>query len=234
MRAHARALLGRGVGVDSDLGAGLDRLCTTAANELRLPGVVLTLMARDGSQAAAGTSDEQSRRLEELQFSLGEGPGCEAFASGHPVLIADLEAAFVRWPGYVPEVLRAGTSAVYTFPLQLGAMRFGVLTFYAERAHTLGAPELTHCFIYADVATELLLESSAAGSIEPASQGLQKALRFRTEIYQAQGMVMVALEVSLVEALARMRAHAFALGLDLNLLAVGILDGSIRLPRDEE
>ena len=45
-------------------------------------------------------------------------------------------------------------------------------------------------------------------------------------------MVMVALEVTLVEALARMRAHAFAIGLDLHVLAVGIIDGSIQLQRD--
>ena len=217
-----------------DVGAGLDRLCATAANELRISGVALTLMTSVGAQAVAGASDEHSRGHEELQFSLGEGPGCDAFATGRPVLIPDLESAFPRWPGYVPGALRAGIRAAYTFPLQLGAMRFGVLTFYAERARTLGAPELTTCMIFAEVATEILLDGSTAGSIDPGGRTLQKALQFRNEIYQAQGMVMAALEVSLVEALARMRAHAFAIDLDLNDLAVGVLDGSIRIPHDQE
>ena len=35
--------------------------------------------------------------------------------------------------------------------------------------------------------------------------------------------------MTLVEALARMRAHAFASGQELNDLAVGIIDGSIQL-----
>ena len=185
------------------------------------------------AQAVAGASDARSRSHEELQFSLGEGPGCDAYATGRPVLIPDLESAFPRWPGYVPGALRAGIRAAYTFPLQVGAMRFGVLTFYAEQARTLGSPELTTCMIFAEIATELLLDGSTAGSIDPASRTLQKALQFRNEIYQAQGMLMVALGVSLVEALARMRAHAFALEVDLNDLAVGVLDGSIQIPRDE-
>ena len=191
-------------------------------------------MASDAAQAVAGASDDYSRRLEETQFSLGEGPGFDAFATGRPVLIPDLESAFVRWPVYVPAALRSGVRASYTFPLQLGAMRFGVLTFYADTARTMGAPELIHCLIFAEIATEILLEGSAAGNTDPAGRGLQQALQFRNEIYQAQGMVMVALEVTLVEALARMRAHAYTLDLELNDLAVGILDGSIQPHLDEE
>ena len=219
---------------DADLAAGLDRLCATAANELQIAGVALTLMTSGGAQAVAAASDEHSRELEEIQFSLGEGPGCDAFVSGRPVLISDLESAYIRWPGYVPAALRAGIRAAYTVPLQLGAMRFGVLTFYADATRTLGAPELTLCLIYGELATEILLEGSAAGSFDAAGGTLRKAVEFRNEIYQAQGMVMAALEVTLIEALARMRAHAFAIGLELHVLAVGILDGSIQLHRDEE
>jgi hypothetical protein len=227
------------LGVDVDLGAGLDRLCLAATQDLRLSGVAVTLMTTDGFQAVAGASDDHSRGLEEMQYALGEGPGCDGFASGRPVLVPDLESAFVRWPGYVPAALRLGTGAAYTFPLQLGAMRFGVITFYADRASTMGAPELTLCMIFAEIATELLLESSAGGPSDGTGTGtdgaeLRSALHFRTEIYQAQGMVMAALEVSLVEALARMRAHAFSNGQDLDELALGIIDGSIQLTDDKD
>lgn len=244
MRERAQDLLADTLGVEADLGAGLDRLCAAATHDLRLSGAAVTLMTSGGFQAVAGGSDDSSRALEELQFSLGEGPGFDAFATGRPVLVPDLDAAFARWPGYAPAVIRAGVRAVYTFPLQLGAMRFGVLTFYAGKTSTLGAPELTLCMIFAEIATELLLESSTngpTGGTEDGTDtdngsgegGLGSAINFRTEIYQAQGMVMVALGVSLVEALARMRAHAFSSGQDLNDLALGIIDGSIQLTSDK-
>ena len=234
LHARARALLDAEASSATDVADGLNRLCATAADELRISGTALTMMASHAAQAVAGASDDYSRGLEETQFSLGEGPGFDAFGTGRPVLIPDLESAFVRWPVYVPAALRSGVRASYSFPLQLGAMRFGVLTFYADTARTMGAPELTHCLIFAEIATELLLEGSAAGTTDPGGRGLQKALQFRNEIYQAQGMVKVALGVNLVEALARMRARAYRLDLDLNDLAVSILDGSIRLQFDED
>lgn len=202
-----------------------------------MPAVALTLMTGDGSHAVAGVSDERAREYEEIQFSLGEGPARDAFASGRPVLVADLESAFVRWPGYSPAAVRAGVCAAYSFPVQLGAMRFGVLTLYDGTLRSLTAHELTQGLIFAEIATDTLLESPAADSSgsadgSVADRGLRQALHFRSEVYQAQGMLMVQLGVTLAEALARMRAHAYAAGLELDDLATGVLDGSVQLSRD--
>lgn len=235
MRAQARALVGEASRVEPDLGTELDRLCVAASDELGMPAVALTLMTGESSHAVAGVSDGRAREFEEIQFSLGEGPARDAFATGRPVLVADLESAFVRWPGYSPAAVRAGVRAAYCFPVQLGAMRFGVLSFYDAKARSLGARELTQGLIFAEIATDLLLESPAADSADPtdsAARGLRQALHFRSEVYQAQGMLMVQLGVSLAEALVRMRAHAFAAGLGLDDLAVAILDGSVLLSRD--
>ena len=59
--------------------------------------------------------------------------------------------------------------------------------------------------------------------------GLGAALDYRAEIYQAQGMIMVARDIGAVEALARMRAQAFALNQTLLALALEILAGVERL-----
>lgn len=192
----------------------------------------MALRTAGGSQAVAGASDAASRDLEEIQFVVGEGPGRDAFLAGHPILVPDLASAFVRWPGYAPEALRAGVGAVYAFPLQLGAVRFGVLTCYSDAVRSLTPDETTQGLVFAELATELLLESPGGGPSGTDGGGLEEALHLRNEIYQAQGMVMVHLGVSLVEALARIRAHAFATEQDLNTLAIKILAGEVRLPRD--
>jgi hypothetical protein len=51
-------------------------------------------------------------------------------------------------------------------------------------------------------------------------------------IYQAQGMVMVELGVGLAEALARMRAYAYAMDQLLSTLATDIVAGRTAIPRD--
>ena len=43
-----------------------------------------------------------------------------------------------------------------------------------------------------------------------ASEGLEAAVTSRSELFQAQGMVMIQLGVSLAAAMSRLRAHAFA------------------------
>ena len=58
------------------------------------------------------------------------------------------------------------------------------------------------------------------------------ALDLRTEVYQAQGMVMVQLD-TLNAALARMRATAFSRGVDLGQLSADIVAGRARLTDDE-
>ena len=51
----------------------------------------------------------------------------------------------------------------------------------------------------------------------------------RLEVYQAQGMVMVDLGVSLTEAMALLRAHAFTLGQPLGDVAREVVAGRRRL-----
>ena len=232
MRQRLRARLASDPDIGVDTPSALVDLCEVATDELGLVGVAVSLMTLHG-QALAGASDDVARRLEEITFSVGEGPSREAFLLGRPVLVPDLEPALVRWPGYVPEAIRAGVGGVYALPLQLGASKLGVLSFYSGEAHTLSEQQLLRCLAFADLTTEILL-AGITGDEGKMGEDLVGALRFRNEVYQAQGVVKVQLEVSLVEALARMRAHAYANALDLNTLALGIVTGSTRLDSDDD
>ena len=62
---------------------------------------------------------------------------------------------------------------------------------------------------------------------------LLNALELRTEVYQAQGMVMIQLDITLGAALARMRARAFSLGVELGQLSADIVAGRTQLTNDE-
>ncbi|MEJ7833839.1 MAG: GAF and ANTAR domain-containing protein [Nocardioides sp.] len=232
LRAHTREALDSEPGVVPDVSVGLLRLCDAAAGELGFRGATVTLMTETGKEAVAATSRDGDRHVDELQFSLGEGPGLDAFRSGRAVLVPDLSAAFARWPAYAPAAVHARACAAFAFPLQLGAVRFGVLSLYDDDTRRLDGHEMSQCLIFADVATGLLLDSTPAGSGDRADPDLQVSLQFRTEVYQAQGMVMVDLRVSLAEALARLRAYSFAEGRDLNELAADVVAGRLRLKND--
>ena len=57
-------------------------------------------------------------------------------------------------------------------------------------------------------------------------------MAYRLEVYQAQRMVMVDLGVSIDEAMARIRGHAYAEGRHLSDVAKDIVAGKLRLDRD--
>jgi len=223
LREHTRAVLASEPNVVPDVVIGLERLCRAAALELTLDQVSVTVRTAAGSSVVVASSGPTELGIDELQFDLGEGPGQDAYAAGRPVLVPDLRSSEARWPGFASAAIQRDVLGVFAFPLQLGAVRFGVLTCVRNAAGPLGPQELTSCLIFAEVATELLLDSSPTGA-HP-DPDLRAAIQVHHEVYQAQGMLTVDLGVTLEVALARMRAAAFSEGVSLQQLAADIVAG---------
>ncbi|WP_020145322.1 GAF and ANTAR domain-containing protein [Terracoccus sp. 273MFTsu3.1] len=212
----------------------LTRLCAALVRHLPAAGSGISLMGEGhGSAGVAAAAGPRSRRLEELQFTVGEGPCLDAHAARRPMLEPDLAGAGSdRWPIYGPRAAALGVRAVFAFPLQVGSVRVGVLDIYRQQAGPLSPEALASGYTFAEVALRLLLQEQAGASEGRTPEGLDDALAYRMEVYQAQGMVMVDLGVRPDEALARLRGHAFATGQDITAVAREIVDGSLRLTRD--
>jgi hypothetical protein len=135
----------------------------------------------------------------------------------------------LRWPIYAPAVRDEGVLAAFAFPLQVGAARLGVLDLYRDHQGTLSTEELAEALTFADVATTLLLDGQEQAPPGAAAAGLDQALEYRFELYQAQGMVMVQMSVSLVEALVMLRAYAFSHDRDLADVARDVVTHRLRL-----
>jgi GAF domain-containing protein len=160
----------------------------------------------------AAVSGPAYQPLEELQFLLGEGPCLDAFASRRPVLVPDLsDGATGRWPGYAPALHDRGVRAVFAFPLQIGAARLGALDIFRDEVGSLTDDQFRDALTFADIAVTTLLDGQARAAPGTAADGLDdEVVGQRAELFQAQGMVAVQLGVSLADALARLRAYAYA------------------------
>jgi len=212
-------------GIDG-LAASLQRVCRAAAARLPVQGVAIHLMTME-SDGVAASSDEETQSLAELQFAANEGPGQVAFQTHRPVLVPDLADAMARWPGFASLAVEGGARSVFSFPMQEGAASFGVFEAYADHAGPLDAEGLAMAAAFCRAATEVVLDGgaiTAEGQLDP---GLTVSLRDRDRIHQAQGMVMVDLGIPLAEALTRMQARAFALGLTLVELAHEVVAGTL-------
>jgi hypothetical protein len=179
----------------------------------------------------ATASDPATERIEELQFTFGEGPCIDAFATSRPVLVPDVaDGAMRRWPVYAPAIHDAGVRAVFAFPLQVGAVRLGALDVFRGRPGSLSRAELGEAFVFADRVVTMLLDRQER--VNEDADGLDGAIDNRIELFQAQGMVMIQLGVTLTEAMTRIRAYAYAENRPLSEVTADIVARRIRLDRD--
>lgn len=212
----------------------LHRLCRTAGRILPASGVAVSLMTERGPTGIVAALDEASEVVEELQFVLGEGPCWEAFETRAPVLVPEMRGdAARRWPGYSAAAEAHGVRSAFAFPLQVGSVRLGVLDIYRDQPGALAREALGNARALASVATGALLDGQDAAGDDAAPIGVEKALESRFAVYQAQGMVMIQLGVTLNEAMARLRAHAYAHDRSLGSVAREVVARTLSLARDE-
>jgi hypothetical protein len=210
----------------------LQRMCRAAARSVPAKGVGVSLVNDDGVLITAAASDETSVVVEELQFTLGEGPCLAAFASRSPVLVSDLdETASTTWPAYAGAALEHGVRSVFAFPLQIGVMRLGALDVYREEAGPMSQADLSRALAFAEVAMETLLDVGA--STENVDGFLDDIADSGYRVYQAQGMVMIQLGVSAQEALLRLRAHAYSHERRLSQVAEDVVARRLTFSNDE-
>ena len=207
--------------------ASLQRLCRAVVARLRLRGAAIHLMISAGSDGVAAFSDDATSALAELQFAANEGPSYVAFRTRRPVLVPALDRGLGQWPGYSTLAMEHGVRAVFAFPMQEGAVSFGVLELYADRTGPLDADGMAMAAAFAQAATELLLDDGVITTGGEFHDGLTASSATRARIHQAQGMVMVELKVTLADALTRMRARAFAQDISLLMLADAVIAGTL-------
>ena len=207
------ALMGGGSGAERSSGLP-PSAAAAAAKALGVDGVWAGVGAGPQGAVLAWGRNDTSTALQDAQFTLGEGPGLEAVRAGAPVLVPDLAQAASRWPGFVPAAEELGVHAIFAFPLRIGAISVGVLTAHRAAPGPLADGRLADALALADAIPILLLDDTPddPGRIEaepsPSPDRAQPAT-YRPEIHQATGMISVQLDVSLAEALVRLRAHAY-------------------------
>jgi hypothetical protein len=174
-----------------------------------------------------------SARVERLQFDLGEGPALDAHDQGRPVLEPDLDRpASSRWLAFTSPALHAGVRSVFSFPVCVGAVRLGAMSIYGVRRGALSDNQHADAIVLADVVAEALLTMQSDASPGLLADQLEAGVSFQYVVHQASGMVAAQLEVGVGEALARLRAYAFANSRTLNEVARQVVARSLRFADD--
>lgn len=186
-----------------------ERVCAACAEALSVTGAGIILLAGSDERTSLGISDDVEGVIEEAQFTLGEGPCVDAARHGIPVHEPDLATPdHMRWPTFSARAVAAGVAAIFALPLQVEAARIGVLNLYRDGPGRLAPEQLTDALAAADLVTHAVLALQAMAPAEVLAVELA-AVPFRAQVHQATGMVAAQLDVSVVEALVRLRGFAY-------------------------
>lgn len=213
------------------------RACEVAADLLSVTGAGVMLMSDDLPQGSLCATDTVSILIDELQYTLGEGPCLDAYREDRVVIEPDLvEPTTPRWLAFSPQALEAGVRALFAFPVREGAARLGALNLYRDRPGDLPADAYADALVLAEAIARWVLDAQAAAPTGIVAAELQVDSDFHHVVHNAAGMVSVQLGVSLTEALIRLRAYAFSENRLVRDVAADVVARRLRFssPRGDE
>jgi len=144
------------------------------------------------------------RQVDDVQYSLGEGPCVSAVARRCTATSGNLGGE-PQWPHFGPRVGRLGVHSALSLPLLLPDRVLGAMNVYAHdrdafNTHAIGLGEA-----FAGPAAVSVANAQTLAQAQRLVAQLEQALVSRAEIDQALGVVMSRSGVNAAEAFARLR-----------------------------
>lgn len=174
-----------------------------------------------GTEIVSATGAD-ARRLDELQFDLGEGPCWDALRLGAPVGELDLvDGGMRRWPAFAAAAsAKVSAASIYAFPVAVGSLRFGAVDLFARQRLTLSSDQTRQATAMAGVIGRHLLRDA----IDRTSSSENASLPSRRSVHQATGIVLAQLDITPEEAQLVIQGHAFAAGKPVMEIASEIVE----------
>ena len=205
------------------------RVCRATRNLLGAGGASITLENSTPNRITLCATDKPADLLENLQDVLGEGPCRDAFDLGRPVETALDRSAVGRWPQFVPaaEAVIGSDGVLWSIPMHAGDEVIGAVSLYRRLPGAL-IESLDVAQFLADAAAAALIRDplAFAAHTTPADTGGWSS---RAQIHQASGMLASKLHITIDDALALLRSHAFTAGLELTDVASAVVERRIDL-----
>ena len=170
------------------------RLCQVAAEAIGMSGAGIMVFEGDLPRGSVCTTDSVSALIEDLQYTLGEGPCVDAHRSGRVVSEPDLGASGLPWVEFSRRAAGAGVQAVFGYPIRLGTARLGALNLYRDRPGPLSDDQHANALVVADLAARAILAAQA--NAPPGAIGIHVEEDFDlwAVVHQAAGMISVQLD----------------------------------------
>ena len=192
-------------------------MAAVSLDALAARGAAIVLLADPSGGPVIVEAGEGTAGLLAHEFELGDGPMSEAHRDGDVVTCADLgDREQGRWPSLAP--LADGNRAVLAAPVRVGAEALGVLLVCRGTVGAWTDDDQLDAALLAELAATGVLDRLVGRGTTDLDLVPQQAV-----VHQATGMLAERLGIGLAEALARLRARAYADGRSLYDVCVDVV-----------
>jgi hypothetical protein len=202
------------------------RLCIAVRDVAGADAASMTVSYDEDYRVTVCSTDALSARLEDLQDVVGEGPGHTALASGAAQVCSLAAEPAEQWANFVMAARPLVDDVlIHAVPMRIDEHVIGVLTFYQSTSlpEGLALNDASLMRLAAASGVALIRDPTALDA-----ELVDGSWDSRAKIHQATGMVVAQLRVSAQDAIALLRAHAYAGEVALGEIAARVLDRSLR------
>ncbi len=211
----------------------IGRICAECIEAVHVDGGAVTVTTARGYSGTVWTSDALATRIDDIQFTLGEGPCLDAAATGRPVFVADLSRDAARgeqWPGFRAEAIASGVHAVFGLPLAVGATKLGSINLYRQMPGSLSKRQVVWAQEAAQETSTALLNLNAS---ETGQDSDAEGAAYHWVVHQAAGTMTQQLGIPIETALLQLRAAAFEESVPVDRLAADVVSRRRRMTKEE-
>ncbi len=192
-------------------------------------GAGLTLLEDDRADTVVTTAPFV-REIDDIQYSIGQGPCISAAAEGQTVRSGSL-GGDRRWPRFGARVARLGVHSAVSLPLMTAGGVVGALNVYARGKHVFDERAAKLGELFAIPAAVAVQNAQILAQTRRLASQLQYALESRGVINRAVGVLMSRSGGTEAEAISRLRTISQHEHRKLVVVAESIVDEAVRRAR---
>jgi hypothetical protein len=206
------------------------RLARACAQALEIDGAGISLLDAKAQRVPLGASDDLAELAERLQFTAGEGPCMTAQDTRQPVFAVE-EDLRRRWPVFAG-LLTESTPyrAVVALPLQPSLAGSGAIDLFFTDSDRVAQLDVFDAVAVGELVTSSLSDAAVWAPWSPGSGPAWMTgpvPQRRAAVWEALGTVSMDLDVPAREALALLRASAYAESRTVDDVAADMLAGRL-------
>jgi hypothetical protein len=199
-----------------------DRMCSAFTEILGVDGTAMTLGFSASDRTVIGLSDDLAERIENIQDVVRQGPSLDAYRTSGAISLASPATQPDRWPLFLEALRSRGpVPAIYSYVMMPASTVLGVITSHVDPTR-VPAVDAHDAGFLANAVGVAILGDLRSDDVD------DERWAVRDRISQATGMVVAQLRVTPADALAVLRAHAFAEDVTLADVSQLVVDRSLR------